>query len=272
MKDLIWEVLPPSVLIEIIKYLEFSSYFVANDNTWQHFNELAPLQKEEWVDQNRSLVLNEFCRLGSWSFASDRTYQEVLQGTARKVMTDLPASTDNTQLESAIVAKVWNQAISKMTPAQRAEVQSQIETLAARHGKSVGKEFTGLAALGAAQLSGFGVYLAGTTLLGALNGALGLGLGFGAFAGLSSIISTVIGPVGWAALGLVTVTKLGSPSYKRVLPAIWLIAATRPNITKKTWKSAQKREDEKAEQLTQLIAKILEARKAAAALALNGPN
>jgi hypothetical protein len=68
----------------------------------------------------------------------------------------------------------------------------------------------------------------GSTLLGAMNGTLGLGLGFGAFTGLSSIISTVIGPIGWAFLGLVTVVKMGAPNYKKILPAVIVIVINRP--------------------------------------------
>jgi hypothetical protein len=71
----------------------------------------------------------------------------------------------------------------------------------------------------------------GSTVLGAINGALGLGLGFGAFTGLASLISTVIGPLGWTALGLFTVLKLGSPNYKKLLPAVVFIATQRALAT-----------------------------------------
>jgi hypothetical protein len=85
----------------------------------------------------------------------------------------------------------------------------------------------GFAGLAAAQLSGFGVYMAGSTLLGTLNSALGLGLGFGAFTGLSQVIAVVIGPIGWVALGLYTIKKLGGPNYKKLLPIVLLIASER---------------------------------------------
>lgn len=67
----------------------------------------------------------------------------------------------------------------------------------------------------------------GSTILGAINGALGLGLGFGAFAGLSSAIAAIIGPAGWTAVGLVAIVKLGAPSYKKLLPVVVLIASYR---------------------------------------------
>lgn len=257
MSDLIWDVLPPSVLVQAAQSLEFPAFLYSANDKGVLTKNLPSDEQEEWADKNRSQISGEFCRVGSWSYASNRTYTQVLQGTARKVMAAHPSSSDNVQLETEIVAKVWNQAITKMTPAQRALVQAQLESLAAKHGKSIGKEFTGLAVLTAAQLSGFGVYLAGSTLLGALNGVLGLGLGFGAFAGLSSLISTVIGPLGWAALGVVSIAKLGSPSYKRILPVIWLIAATRPIIPEKAWKVAQKHEDDRADQIRQMILQMV---------------
>jgi hypothetical protein len=134
------------------------------------------------------------------------------------------------QVERSLIVKIWNDAVAKLTPSQVEELKGRARQIAETYGKSLGGEMTGFAALTAAQMSGFGVYMLGSTVLGAINGALGLGLGFGAFTGLSSLISTVIGPIGWAALGLFAVLKLGAPNYKKVLPVVIFIAAQRSLI------------------------------------------
>ena len=152
---------------------------------------------------------------------------EIVIDIAEKLNASYRTNDSTAAIEQSIIRKVWNDTVARMTPEQRQELLAQTEALAAKYGVGLGKELAGFATLTVAQMSGFGVYLLGSTLLGAINGALGLGLGFGAFTGLSSLISTVIGPVGWAALGLFTVLKLGRPNYKKLLPAIILIATAR---------------------------------------------
>jgi hypothetical protein len=129
-----------------------------------------------------------------------------------------------------LIVKVWNDAVAKFTPTQVEELKNRTQQIAETYGKSLGGEVAGFAALTAAQMSGFGVYMLGSTILGAINGALGLGLSFGAFTGLSSLIATVTGPIGWAALGMFAVLKLGAPNYKKILPVVIFIAAQRSLI------------------------------------------
>ena len=99
--------------------------------------------------------------------------------------------------------------------------------VAAEHGKSFGKEGGVLVALTAAKLSGFGLYLAASTAVGAVTGGLGIALPFAFYTGMSKTIAAVIGPAGWAALGIAAVYKLGSPNMKKLVPAVLFIAAER---------------------------------------------
>ena len=71
-----------------------------------------------------------------------------------------------------------------------------------------------MGALTAAQLSGFGVYLAATTALSAVSGALGFTLPFAAYTGLSQVVALTIGPVGWVVMGASALYLLGKPSTK----------------------------------------------------------
>jgi hypothetical protein len=60
---------------------------------------------------------------------------------------------------------------------------------------------TTLGAFGAAQASGFGIYLGATTALGFLSQAVGVTLPFAVYTGMSSTIAFLIGPVGFLAAG-----------------------------------------------------------------------
>jgi uncharacterized membrane protein YhiD involved in acid resistance len=64
------------------------------------------------------------------------------------------------------------------------------------------KSLSGLSAIGAAQLSGFGIYLLASSTLGAITSVLGLTLPFAFYTGMSSVISFVIGPVGFLVMGV----------------------------------------------------------------------
>lgn len=199
---------------------------VAFTNPWKLLSQLTLTERLRWADANRNAIEAEFCCAGSWSFGKTRSYTEVVFALAEKI----GASRDGASvadIEDAIVRKVWKDATDKMSAKEREELNRKAQETAAKYGRSAKSEAAGFAALGAAQLSGFGIYMAGSTILGAVNSALGLGLGFGAFTGLSSLISTAIGPLGWAALGIFTVAKMGAPNWKKVLPVVVLIASQR---------------------------------------------
>ena len=61
---------------------------------------------------------------------------------------------------------------------------------------------SGITALGAAQLSGFGVYLLASSTVGAITSVLGITLPFAFYTGMYSVISFVIGPVGFLVMGV----------------------------------------------------------------------
>lgn len=221
-EDHIFQELPSKHLREIATYLTFDPVIDG-----KLYSQLAGEDQLSWLNTNRDSLKDHFNWVGSSFLGRRKSYDEIVSDTARKIGAQVTASSSTADVEKAIMVRVWEKASAKMTEAQRAELEARIKEIASKHGKQFGKEFTGLAAIGAAQLSGFGVYMLGSTLLGAINGALGLGLGFGVFTGLSSLISVVIGPAGWALLGLVTIAKLGGPNYKKIIPAIIVVATYR---------------------------------------------
>jgi len=185
-----------------------------------------------WLKAN-SVIEKEICRLGSWTFGNEKSYDEIVRDLAKKYDVSSPSS-PLPIIERMLIIELWNETLAKLTPAQVEGLEKKAQRLSKECGTSFGNEMTGFAALTAAKASGFGIYMLGSTVLGAVNGALGLGLGFGVFTGLSSVIAAVIGPLGWSALGVSVVAKVGKrltgPNYKKLLPVVVYIAAQRARL------------------------------------------
>lgn len=121
-------------------------------------------------------------------------------------------------------------ALQGMTPRQRAEVFQQtvdvdeIASAARVPGRNLYGPATTFAALGVAQASGFGVYLASTTALGFLTHAVGVTLPFVAYTGMTSTIAFLLGPAGWMAAGAWAGWRLSEPKWKKLVPALVYIA------------------------------------------------
>jgi uncharacterized protein YaaW (UPF0174 family) len=188
---------------------------------------LPPDERLKWLDSHREELATEICRVGSNSFGKLRTYDEIVLDLARKQGLDPSPASGTPRVEEMIFDKILSDTRKRLTKEQWDEIIKAAEDAARKHGKTLGKEATGFGLLAAAQMSGFGIYLLGSTLLGAINGALGLGLGFGAFAGLSSAIATVIGPFGWVGMGVFAIKKLAAPNYKKLLPVVIIVAIHR---------------------------------------------
>lgn len=227
--DPIFRNLPTAQLPQLAKTLTFDP--LTGNTPTRLLSTLSEQEQSLWLDTHRVDLEDYFSFVGSSFLAyvtgNGKSYRQIVMDMADKLSASYHLYDETTEIEQSVVCKMWNDTVARMTPEQRQELLAQAEVLATKYGVGFGKEIAGFATLTVAQMSGFGVYLLGSTLLGAINGALGLGLGFGVFTGLSSLISTVIGPAGWAALGLFTILKLGQPNYKKLLPAIIIIATAR---------------------------------------------
>jgi uncharacterized protein YaaW (UPF0174 family) len=227
--DPIFQHLPESALEQIATYLSWDP--LVSVMPAKHLSETDQVEKLAWLNQHRSDLEERLSWVGtpvfSYAIGNRKSYREIVVDLAEQLKTKFSDSDATAEVERNIVEKVWSDALSRLSPEQRKELLSRANTLAKKHGMTLTREAGTLAALSAAQMSGFGIYIFGSTLLGAINSALGLGLGFGVFTGLSSLISLAIGPIGWASVGLVTIHKLGAPNYKKLLPVVALIAAER---------------------------------------------
>lgn len=165
--------------------------------------------------KNSSNLMNVFNVSPSYSTILDKINKKL------KINTD---SIDNDENEKAIAIKVLNEVLSKMSEEQKNQFEKEILKIANKESRNTYKAGTVFATLTAAQVSGFGVYLLATSTLSTLSGIIGLSLPFAAYTGLSSIISVVIGPVGWIGAGLFTLWKINDVKYNKIIPAVIYIS------------------------------------------------
>ncbi|MEA5448289.1 hypothetical protein VB780_06905 [Leptolyngbya sp. CCNP1308] len=129
------------------------------------------------------------------------------------------------EIETAIVAKVFQDMFDRLTPEQREQVVLEMKR------SSDDPNFTGLlltgGALAAARASGFGVYLIASTILGGLTSTLGITLPFAAYMGMSQVIALTIGPVGWLALFGGLAFTLNQPNWQRLTLGVVYVSVIR---------------------------------------------
>ncbi|MBU1900699.1 hypothetical protein KKB55_23375, partial [Myxococcota bacterium] len=144
-------------------------------------------------DEQVSALCNEISSVGGHSVANffrgkGVSYREVITDVAVHLKVELKPAMTVAEMEGAIAQKALQQLLEKLTPEQREELAESIEQEAAKYGKSFKKEGGVLTALALGQMSGFTIYLAASTVVGALTGFLGITLSFGFYAGMSSAI------------------------------------------------------------------------------------
>ncbi len=180
-----------------------------------------------------SELIGSLRRAGSHSLATlvrgkPVSYEEVVKDVALKFGAKKPISTNSAaELEGLAIKAAMDKVIAEASPQQR-------DALVAEMAKAQSTSSTGLVAatggLVLANLSGFGLYLAASTSLAAVTGAVGITLPFAAYTGLSSVLAAATGPLGWAALAVVAVYKLGGAAYKKTIPGVLVVASSRARL------------------------------------------
>ncbi len=129
------------------------------------------------------------------------------------------------EIEAAAVAKLFHTMFEQLSPEQQQKVIMEMQ----RESDDPRLEalLLGGGAIAAAEMSGFGVYLMASTVLGGLTNALGLTLPFAVYMGMSQAIALVVGPVGWAALAGGVVWTLNQPNWERLALGVVFVSLLR---------------------------------------------
>ncbi|MGJ3254591.1 MAG: hypothetical protein ACFE0J_26180 [Elainellaceae cyanobacterium] len=132
---------------------------------------------------------------------------------------------DTPEIETAVVAKLAQTMLDQVSLEQRQQILREInqETDDPRLEKFI---VTG-SLMSAAKMSGFGVYLLASTVLGSFTHALGITLPFALYLGMSQTIAVVLGPVGWAALAGGILFSLNQPNWNRLILAVVCVSMIR---------------------------------------------
>ncbi|MCU0565788.1 MAG: hypothetical protein MUF49_04255 [Oculatellaceae cyanobacterium Prado106] len=128
-------------------------------------------------------------------------------------------------IETAVVVKQYQNILEQLSPEQRQSFMMQLQ----RDNNDPHLEQFLLAggAMTAAKMSGFGVYLLASTVLGGLTNALGITLPFAIYMGMSQTIALILGPVGWVALAGGVLYSLNQPNWTRLTLAVVYVAMIR---------------------------------------------
>lgn len=167
------------------------------------YKELEVLQKllntknnnaDEITAAYSKLPFNLFTR-----YSSKLSYEDVLHKIATSNQISILETSSIAAKEKDLFQKLFVKEFDSMTESQKEVffLQLQHEGLT----KAQITSLTSLAAITAAQASGFGVYLLASFTVGAISGALGLAVPFAFYTGMSSAISIIIGPIGFLVLG-----------------------------------------------------------------------
>lgn len=127
-------------------------------------------------------------------------YNQFLNKIAEKNSEKINFGLGNISAETELYIKLFQQEFEKLSKDEQEKILIELEK--AGLDKSQISSLSGFTMLGAAQLSGFGVYVLASSTVGAITSVLGFTLPFAIYTSLSSLISFVIGPVGFLVMGV----------------------------------------------------------------------
>jgi uncharacterized protein YaaW (UPF0174 family) len=186
----------------------------------------------ETNDKFSEKLIERLCSLsqGIWgrTWGGKPTYQDVVETVCNKL--NLPKPLSPYQGEQSIAIHCFREMYKKLSPSQKEEYENALkkQSESLKHlNPSLTPSMISAGAIIAGRMSGFGVYLAASTLVGAITSTLGITLPFVFYTTMSSAISIFLGPVGWIAVGAMVIGSLFGPDFSKVTQGIILIASLR---------------------------------------------
>ena len=133
-------------------------------------------------------------------------------------------------MERSIQIRFFNETWKKLDPDKQVLFE---EKLSKDLGKGYLPEILGSGGILTAHASGFGIYLASSTLVGAITHTLGVAIPFAFYTTMSSSIAFFIGPAGGALVAISLLRKLFGPNYEKIAKAVLIIAGARVEAHRK---------------------------------------
>jgi len=195
--------------------------------------QLSAAKEREITEYDRGLVAEELTRFGGNSLmnifrgGSGVHYKELLGDVASHVGVGKEGLGDCAKMEMAIIAKVVEQSVGRMSEDDKATF---FESVGASYRPGMGPSALAalIASLGASGLSSY--RLAAVVASATMSSLVGRGVVLAGGAGLSRGLAVLAGPVGWAITGLWTAFDLASPAYRVTVPCVIQIGHMRQKM------------------------------------------
>ena len=133
-------------------------------------------------------------------FQDPLNYKQFIISIAEKNGENVDISKGKLHAERELYLKLYQNEFEKLSQEEKDKIIEELGK--AGLDKNQIASVSGIGALGAAQLSGFGIYMLASSTVGAITSLLGITLPFALYTGMSSAISFVIGPVGFLVMGV----------------------------------------------------------------------
>ena len=179
----------------------------------------------------------QFLRAGViGQFLDNRDYKQLVTDVADHVQIDWPALLRGRQwsdlfaadIEDAVVVTALQKILRELPDEDRRRLAEELGK-EAQDPNIIGELLSGGAVV-LARLSSFQIYLLATTAVGALTAALGITLPFAIYTALTTGLHVVLGPIGWAAIGISVLFRLNQPNWSKLVPAIVYISYIRHKL------------------------------------------
>lgn len=147
-------------------------------------------------------IINSYSKLSlpvGGLFQKKRSYKQLLQGIGIKRGKDVNMFLSESEIELDLFLQLFSDEISNLSDTEKTELIQQLEAQGLTQAQIT--SITSLAAISAAQVSGFAIYVLASSTVGTISGILGISLPFAFYTTMSSAISVVIGPLGFLVLG-----------------------------------------------------------------------
>ncbi len=129
------------------------------------------------------------------------------------------------EIEAAVVAKLFQKMLEQLSQEEKQTLVMEMQR------DSDDPRFESLLLSGgvmtAAKMSGFGVYVLASSVLGGLTNTLGITLPFAIYTGMSQTIALILGPVGWIALTGGLLFTLSQTNWNRLTLAVVYVSMLR---------------------------------------------